>query len=183
MKNDMSFKVRVWVCLIMIFACGALAFLNIMWSDGLTGDKPFSAFTQRDWLLFAVFLAEETLLFIAMFIFCVFVFKMAKKRNAELTDKWRKERILSSVPGQYDHVWIEFSFNRRALIRKIDKWYYLSVQSYDSHTGNWEYENTVIAKETLSEIGKTLFYEYHFYCEENTRLDKRGNTMYMDGGV
>ncbi len=177
MNKTIPFPKRFWVYLILIVLCAVLVFCNIQWTDGWTGDREASAFTQRDWVLFALFLVIEAVLVAAMFVFVALIFKITKKRNEEITAQWRKERILSSVPGGYDYVWIDFSLNRRALIRKIDKWYYLSVQAYESHTGNWEYENTVSAKESLAEIGKTLFYEHHFYCEENTKLDKRGNAM------
>ena len=153
---------------------GCFLFLNILRTDGWTGDTSFSEFTTWYWLLFALFIAEEVALIIPMFILTKEIFKLVKKRNDDLTTQWRKERILSSIPGNYDYVWIDFAFERRALIRKFDNWYYVSVQKKDSHTGNWEYETGESGHESLAAIGNTLYYDYHFYCEENMYLKKRG---------
>lgn len=167
MNKSVALPKRFWVYLVLIGVLACFLFLNMLRTDGWTGDRVFSEFTAWHWLLFALFIAEEAALVIPIFILVKQISKIARKRNDELTAQWKKERILSTVAGSYDYVWIDFALERRALIRKFDKWYYVSVQKKDPHTGNWEYEKGESGHESLAAVGKTLYNDYHFYCEEN----------------
>ena len=177
--EELEYKIpypkRYWVYLKVIAFCAIMIFLNIFRTDVWTGNLEFSVYTQRQWLQFVIFIAEEVLLLAVMIAFTALFVRLCKKRNAMITALWRKERILSTIPGGFDYVWIDFSVERRALIRKIDKWFYVSVQAYDPHTGNWNNERGESGHESLDAIGKMLFYEAHFQCEENTKIDNRGH--------
>lgn len=55
-----------------------------------------------------------------------------------------------------------------------------NVESFDSKTESWNPVNTVSVFSTLAEIKKSLFYEFDFFCEENTVLDFDGDEMFRD---
>ena len=180
MNKKFPFPKRYWIYLIIFFICAILLICNIYRTDSWTGDKSFSNFVGRDWMLLVIFLFEEIIIVGVMFLFVFLACRISKKRDMEITKQWETEKHLEIKPGDYTYVWFDFANTKRALILKQDDKYILYVQEYDVHTGNWGYCNGVSIYDNLEEIKKTLFYEYDFYCEENTELDKHGDEMYVE---
>ena len=180
MNNKFSFPKRYWIYLIIVLICSILLFGNIFRTDSWTGDKPFSQFAQRDWLLFAIFLIEEIIIIGVMFLFVVLAYKIGKKQNIEVNEQWEKDKYLGIKPGDYDCVWFDFADTERALILKQEDKYKLNVQEYDEHTGNWESFSDVSIYDSLEAVIKALFYEYDFYCDENAELDGYGDEIFKE---
>lgn len=170
---------RYWVCFVGIFLCAALLFVNIIRTDDWTGDKPFSDFTNADWRLFAIFMIEEALIVVVMFLFVLWARKIEEKRNAEILAVWEKERYAGIKPGDYTHVWFDFYHTARALILKNGERYVLYTQEYDKHTETWCNLGSVGFFDSLEAI-KTELFDSDFYCEENAVLDKYGNEIYRE---
>ena len=180
MNKRFPFPKRYWVYLILVLICSILLIVNIYRTDSWTGDKPFSKYLQRDWLLFFVFLIEEILIGGVMFLFAFLARRIDNKRTAEIAIQWDKDKWLGIKPGDYDYVWFDFSKTERALIVKYQDKYKLYIQDYDEHTGNWEDIGDVSVYDSLETLKKALFYECDFYCDENCMLDKYGNELYKE---
>ena len=178
MNKRVSFPKRYWVYLIMILICSVLLFVNIFRTDSWTGDKPFSVFTQRDWLLFSVFLIEEVVIVCIIGLFVILSFKISKKRAAVITEQWEQSKYAGIKQGDYDHIWFDFWNTERALIRIKEQQYYLYVEEYDERTGEWKSINGVSVFDDIEIIKKTLFDEFDFYCEQNAELDKHGDVKF-----
>lgn len=158
-----------------------MLFWNFYRTDSWTGDKPFSEFAQRDWQLFTVFLIEEFIIVCVMTVFWFLGKRSIKKQNKLFSKQFNKDKYSGIKPGDYDCVWFDFSNTQRALILKQGDLFKLYVQEYDERTGNWGcFINGVSVYDNLGEIKKTLFYEYDFYCEANTELDKHGNEIFVE---
>ena len=160
--------------------CLILLFCNYFRTDSWTGDKAFSKFAQRDWQLFAVFMIEEIIITCAMILFWVLGQKKIKKQIVSHANNWEIDQYSGINPGDYDYVWFDFSNTDRALILKQGDQFKLYVQEYEEHTGNWESFSGVSVYDSLQAVKKALFYEYDFYCEENTELDKHGDEVYKE---
>ena len=177
MKNKTTHPERYYyvslICLILLF-------LNFYRTDNWTGDKAFSEFVGRDWQLFAIFLIEEFIIICVMVVFWLFGNKNTKNRNSMIIEQWEKDKYSGIKPGDYDYVWVDFSKTERALILKQNDRFILYVQEYDEHTGDWESLSSVNVYDSLEALKKALFYEYDFYCEENTELDKHGDEIYKE---
>ena len=63
MNKRFPFPKRYWVYLILVLICSILLIGNIYRTDSWTGDKPFSEYLQRDWLLFFVFFVFQGRIF------------------------------------------------------------------------------------------------------------------------
>ncbi len=179
MNKRFSFPKRYWIYIGVVFVCGVLLIGNILRTDSWTGDKPFSEFAQRDWQLFLLFLIEEMIIFAVMFLFAFLGHRIGEKREIAITAQWEKDKYLGIKPGDYNYIWFDFANTERALISKQGDLFKLYVQEYDEHTGNWLSFNGVSIYESLEEIKKALYFEYDFYCEENTELDKYGNETFV----
>ena len=180
MNKRFPFPKRYWIYWIVVLICSILLIGNIYRTDGWTGDKPFSQFVQRDWQLLAIFLVEELIIASLLFLFVILACKISKRRNAEITEQWEKDKYLGINPGDYDYVWFDFANTERALILKQGEQFKLYVQEYDEHTGNWESFSGVSVYDSLETVKKALFYECDFYCEENAELDKHGDETFLE---
>lgn len=177
MKNKKTHPERFYyVSLICLF----LLFLNFYRTDNWTGDKPFSEFVQRDWQLFAIFMIEETIIFCVMVVFWIMAQKNFKKQTELLSEKWETEKFLGIDPSDYDYVWFDFSNTERALILKQGEQFKLYLQEYDEHTQDWQSVYGVSVYDSLESLKRTLFYEYHFYCDANAESDEHGDAEFIE---
>lgn len=180
MGKRFPYPKRYWIYLIVIFICSVLLFVNIYLTDSLTGDKPFSEFSQRDWRLFFIFLIEEIIILGVMSLCAYLGFRISKNRDKEILAQWETDKYSGIEPGDYDYVWFDFANTDRALILKQGDTFRLYVQEYDCHTGNWESLGMISIYDNLEAIKEALFYEYDFYCDENAELDKHGDEIYKE---
>ena len=180
MNKRFPFPKRYWVYLFILLICSILLIGNIYRTDSWTGDKPFSEFVQRDWLLLVIFLTEEFIIAGVMFLFVYLACGISKKRNIEIAAQWETDKYLGIKPGDYDYVWFDFSNMARALILKQDNQFKLYIQEYDEHTRNWEAVGWVSVYDSLDAVKRALYYECDFYCEENAELDKHGDETFLE---
>ena len=171
---------RYWFYMIIILLFSVLLFANIYRTDVWTGDKPFSEFAQHDWHLFLVFLFEQVIIIGIIFLFAFLSSRIYKERNKKIAAQWEIDKYLGIVPGDYDYIWFDFSLPRRALISKQADKFCLHIQEFNRSTENWESHTEINLYDSLEAIKKALFYEYDFYCEENTELNKYGDEVYKE---
>lgn len=171
---------RYWFYMIIILLFSVLLFANIYRTDVWTGDKPFSEFAQHDWHLFLVFLFEQVIIIGIIFLFAFLSSRIYKERNKKIAAQWEKDKYLGIVSGDYDYIWFDFSLPRRALISKQADKFCLHIQEFNRSTENWESHTEINLYDSLEAIKKALFYEYDFYCEENTELNKYGDEVYKE---
>ena len=180
MNKRFPFPKRYWLYLFAAIFCACLLFINFFRTDSLTGDIPFSEYTQKEWKLVLVFIVEEIIIFFGMFVFAWLGNRIVRKRDQEIIADCEKNRFAGIKPNEYDYVWFDFSSCERALIVKKDGNYVLDVHEYDSHCGKWVDLNETSIHSSLKEIKESLFYDFDFYCEENAQLDKSGEVIYRE---
>lgn len=163
-----------------VFVLAVLLFANIFVTVGLTGKKELSDFTQQNWCHFALFLLAEVLLIILMAFFAIKAGRIINERDRQVEEYFEQFKYAGLKPGDYDHIWFDFSGDERAKIVKLGDVYYLYVESFDQKTESWNPVNTVSVFDTLAEIKKVLFDEFDFFCEENTVLDQHGDEMFRN---
>lgn len=79
-----------WIYISLSIICMILLFYNIIRTDSWTGDMPFSEFTNKEWILFWIFMIEEVILGVLMFIFALLGGKSMKKNE-------KQERYLNDL--------------------------------------------------------------------------------------
>ena len=171
---------RYWVYIIICGVLGILLFVNIFSTDALTGEKDFCDFTQRDWRNFALFLLTEVILIILMAFFSIKAGNLNIRREEQVTNCFDQFKYAGAKPGDCDYIWFDFSGNQRAKIIKLGDVYYLYVESFDHRTELWSPVNSVSVFNSLIKIKEVLFYEFDFFCEENTALDRHGDERFRD---
>ncbi len=171
---------KYWMYIILCAVLGILLFVNIFVTDGITGEKEFRDFTQQDWYCFVVFLLIEILLILLMAFFAIKGGRLIHKQEEQVKQYLDRFKYAGTKPGDCDHIWFDFSGVERAKIVKSGDVYCLYVESFHHKTESWEPINTVSVFSSLSEIKKALFYEFDFFCEENTVLDRRGDEIFRD---
>lgn len=180
MDQRFPFPKRYWFYVCIVFICSILLIGNIFRTDSWTGGKPFSEFVHREWVLFAIFLAEEFVIAGVMFLFVFLSHRVSRKRDQEIAADWERNGFQGIKPGDYDYVWFDFSHTERALILKQKDQYMLYVEEYDAHTGNWQHIGGVSVCDSLEAVKKALFYDCDFYCEENAAFDKHGDEIFKE---
>lgn len=81
MNARFPFPKRYWIYLIAVLICSMLLVVNIFRTDRWTGDKPFSEFAQQDWQLLFMFLIEEIIFVVVMFLFVRLACRINKKET------------------------------------------------------------------------------------------------------
>lgn len=180
MSKRFPYPKQYWIYTIAVLICSILLIVNIYRTDSWTGHKPFSEFSQRDWSLFFIFLIEEIIIGGVMILFAYLGYRINKNRDKEIVAQWENDKYLGIKPGDYDYVWFDFANTERSLILKQGDAFRLNVQEYNYHTGKWESFGMTGIYDNLEAVKKALFYEYDFYCEENTELDKHGDEIYKE---
>lgn len=179
-EANYPFPKKYWIYVVLCVVLGVLLFVNIFVTNGLTGEKEFWDFTQQDWSYFAAFLLTEIMIGLLLFFFAVNIRKLGIKRQQQIEEYFDQFKYAGIKPGDCDYIWFDFSGDERAKIVKLGDVYYLYVEGFDYKTKSWNAVNTVSAFGSLAEIKKVLFYEFDFFCEENTLLDKHGDEMFRE---
>lgn len=181
MKYDrFPFPVKYWVYAALVFVLGILLFVNIFVTSELTGDKEFLDFTQQNWQYFVLSMLVECILGLLLFFFAFKARKLSVTRQKLIEQYYEESKFAGMKPGDVDYIWFDFNGDERAKIVKLGDVYYLYVENYDWKTESWTPINTVSVFDSLGEIKKALFYDFDFYCEENTVLDQHGNEVFRD---
>lgn len=106
MSNRDSLLKRYWIYACVTLICVVLLFVNIFVTNSWTGEKTFSEFVQRDWVLYAVFLIEEVIIVFLMFLFGMLAGKNLKKYNLEI------ETIAASSMPSWDDI-VEIMYDKQ----------------------------------------------------------------------
>ena len=142
--------------------------------------KEFWDFAQQDWYHFALFLLTEVFIILLMAFWAIKAGKFANKQEKQVKQYFDQVKYAGIKPGDCDHIWFDFSGDERAKIVKLSDVYYLYVESFNYKTESWDPVNTVSVFRSLAEIKKALFYEFDFFCEENTVLNRHGDEIFRD---
>lgn len=171
---------KYWIYIILCIALGISLFVNIFVTAEITDNKEFWDFTQQDWHYFALFLLAEIIIVFLMFIFSTKAGKLNIKRESDVRQYYEHFKFSGIKLGDYDYVWFDFSEDERAKIVKQGDAYNLYVECFDYKTESWNPINAVTVCGSLEEIKKVLFFEFDFFCEENTVLDKHGDEVFRE---
>lgn len=181
MRNTKSpLPKKYWIYIILCAVLGILLFVNIFITDGITGGKEVWDFTRQDWYHFAFFLVTEVLSIFILVFWAIKTGKLVNKQEEQVKQYFDQFKYAGIEPGGCEHIWFDFCDEKRAKIVKLSDVYYLYVESFNYRTELWEPVNTVSVFGSLAEIKKTLFYEYDFFCEENTVFDQYGDETFRD---
>lgn len=180
MNKSFPFPKRYWIYIGAVLVCAFLLIGNVFRTDSWTGDKPFSEFVQRDWILLAVFLLEEIIIVLAMFLFSVIAGKISKMRDKEILQAWEQVKYSGVKPEDYDYVWFDFYNSERALILKQGDVFNLYVEEYNARENLWKAVNQVSIYESLDLVKSALFYDFDFFCRENAELDEHSDEIYKE---
>ena len=96
MNKRFPYPKRYWIYMIMALICSILLIGNIYRTDGWTGDKPFSEFSQHDWRLFFIFFIEEIIIIGVMLLFAHLCFKINRNRDKEIVGRWERDWFFNS---------------------------------------------------------------------------------------
>ena len=171
---------KYWMYVILCAALGILLFVNIFITDGITGEKEFWDFAQQDWYHFALFILTEVFIILLMAFLAIKAGKLVNKQEKQVKQYFDQFKYAGTKPGDCDRIWFDFSGDERAKIVKLSDVYYLYVESFNYKTESWDPVNTVSVFRSLAEIKKALFYEFDFFCEENTVLNRHGDEIFRD---
>ncbi len=173
---------KYWLYVGLTAVLAVCLFLNIFWTDDITGEKEFWDYTAKNWLFFAAFLMTEILLGIGMHYFAVKAGRISKQRDEQFLQHYYAHIAYQGIkPGEYDFVWFDYSGEERALIMKNGSAFLLYVQSV-GRDDCWHDVNTVSRYESLDKVKQALFYEFDFYCEHNAMLDRYGDEVFIGSG-
>ena len=179
-KTKFPLPKKYWMYVVLCAALGILLFVNIFITDGITGEKEFLDFTQQDWYHFALFLLTEFFIILLMAFWAIKAGNLVNKQEKQVKQYFDQFKYAGTKPGDCDHIWFDLSGDERAKIVKSSDVYYLYVESFNYKTESWDPVNTVSVFRSLAEIKKALFYEFDFFCEENTVLNRRGDEIFRD---
>lgn len=180
MNKRFPFPKRYWIYLGALFTCAVLLFANIFRTNAWMGDKPFSEYVQKEWVLAGVFLIEELIIAFFMVLFSVLAGRISIKRNQKIVADWEQNKFMGIQPDDYDYVWFDFSCTERALVLKQNNVYKLYIHEYDKHRGVWQALDSVSIYDSLAELKKALFFDFDFYCDENAKLDEHGDEEFKE---
>lgn len=181
MKNaKFPLQKKYWAYVILCLVLGILLFVNIFVLFEKTGGRELCNFTQQDWICFVLFLLTQALLIAWMAFFAIKGGKLLNKRDEQVEQYFDQFKYAGITPGDYDYVWFDFSSEERAKIAKSGDAFFLYVESFDEKTESWNAVNTVSVFSTLAEIKKSLYYDFDFFCEENTVFDQHGDEIFKD---
>lgn len=108
MNERCPFPKRYWVYLIVVLICSVLLIANIYRTDGWTGDKQFSEFTESEWQLFFTFIIEEIIIAGVLFLFAFLASAICKKTHLKIAEQWETDKFLGIKTDDYDFVWFDF---------------------------------------------------------------------------
>lgn len=181
MKNKgFPFPKKYWIYLIFCVVFGILYFVNIFVTDGITGDKELWNYTQQDWYYFALFISTEALFILLIAFFATKAGKLISKRQEQLIRYYEQFKFAEINHDDCEYLWFDFSGSMRARIVNPGNAYLLFVDSFDRKTESWNPFISASVFRTLFEIKYALFYEFDFFCEENSVLDPHGKEIFRD---
>lgn len=161
------FPKRLWFYATAMVCGPVLLYLNFLRTDSWTGDKPFSEFAQRDWMLFGIFLAEELVILLLTALFWILYLRLVNKLNAARIAQWEQTKYAGIRPGDYDYVWFDIGGARRALIVEQKGQYHLSIEHYCDQSENWSIAFEIVYDD-FDALKAALFYDFGFICVETT---------------
>lgn len=94
-KNNSSKRHQIYYILSGI--CAVLLFYNIVRTDSWTGDMPFSEFTEKEWQLFWIFIIEEIVIVVLMFVFALLGGRSVKGSRSEKQEKYLNGLLLKGI--------------------------------------------------------------------------------------
>lgn len=127
-------------------------------------------FSKEDWLIASRY-------FVLWIILAVIVFVLATRAGnihiKHMAGKAEKYKCTGISPADYEHVWLDFYGEQRALISIRDGKFVLTVQELDEQAEIWITLESDLEYDSMAEVKEALC-DFDFYCEENSEIDKHG---------
>ena len=180
MSKKFPYPKRYWGYLGIALVGGISLLVSIFRFANLTDDRELWEFTSKDWRLFAVFSGFGLVCIGVAFCFSVLAGKINIKRQKEIDLQRENGLFLSTNKGEYDYIWLDYSGTECALISKRDGRFVLCVKEYNDINDAWEMVADEILYNDIESLKKALFYEFDFYCSENSVTDKHGDDIYKE---
>ena len=171
---------RFWFYLACFIVLPFLLILDFFIVGEHIGDPERYEFTMQDWSWIIIGLLVGAV--IAALIH--FSLRQVKKFNAQQEEQIQtyldQFKYAGISPDDYDFIWIHFDGLTRAVIQKSGDCYHLHLEEFNCKTELWEADHDVRVYPSISDLKRALFYDYDFYCEENTVFDRHGEEIFKD---
>lgn len=177
MKKKQSLPTRYWIYVLISILLFILLFISIFITVAATSGKELHEFSQRDGQIFAVYLISSAATVAVGF---YFAFKAQKIHIMCAKTHYASYQYQGIDPNDYEAVWFDSSNSERALISKAGDVYILEVQELNEKEERWASVEVVHSIQSIDEIKKLLFYDFDFFCAENSVIDKWGNEDFMN---
>ena len=172
-KKYLKYFLLILLCIVFLFA-------NIFIMVFVTGEREFYEFTTQDKIFFAIFVIVEIIIALIMFFFAFKCLKISKqKADEQMAGFLSQYKYAGANTKVYDYIWVNFKGTKRVLIQKQGEIYKLSLQKLHTNNKPWITMN-LFEYDSLCELNKDLFFNYHFYCDENARMDDEGKVTYIE---
>lgn len=164
-------------CVCGIIMLGIVLLFNICRISWVLDGRRFWAFSADDWLSFWRFVVEELGLLAVMFTLIRLARKMSSLSEAKDGEEWEKIRFEGIYIDDYEFIWFDYDQVERALVKKNENGYVLSVHAFNEIESEWiRFDEETY--DSLDALKTALFYDYDFYFEGNAELDKHGEAIF-----
>ena len=166
--------------IVSIIILSILLFLDIFIVTKYTGGRELNEFTAQDWPWLVIGLLVGAVMIVPLICFARQGGKLVTQRQEQLQTYLAQFKYAGISPDDYDFLWIHFDGLTRAVIRKSGDCYHLHLEEFNCKTELWEPVPGVSVYSSISDLKRALFYDYDFYCEENTVFDRHGEEIFKD---
>lgn len=166
--------------IVSIIVLSILMFLDIFIVTKYTGGRELYEFTAQDWTWLIRGVLAGTVMIVLLICFACLGGKLVTQRQEQIQAYLAQYKYAGISPDDYDFLWIHFDGLTRAVIRKSGDCYHLHLEEFNCKTELWEADHDVRVYPSMLDLKRALFYDYDFYCEENTVFDKHGDEIFKD---
>lgn len=125
-------------------------------------------FTKEDWIIASRYLVLWIILAVIVFVLATRAGNIHIKHMAGKAEKYKYTCI---SPADYEHVWLDFYCDQRALIAVREGKFILTIQDFDDQAEAWLPLESELEYDSLDAVKKAL-YDFEFYCDANAEIDK-----------
>ena len=168
---------RYWVYITIIAFMFIILFTSIF---HIAATLPYEIweFSKEDWHIASRYFI---LWIIIVIIASVLAIRAGNIHFKHFSGKAEKHKYTGISPSDYEHVWLDFYGDQRALIRVREDKYILTIQDYDDQAETWIPLESDLAYDSLDAVKKAL-YEIEFYCDANAEIDKYSEVSFKGEG-